>query len=88
MLKYLDVLKEYGMLWHISITGFDKDLEPNVPPIDDVIEDFKYLSSKIGKNAVSWRYTPIIINEKYTKEEAGRRYLIFLMILTMESMDC
>lgn len=68
MLKYLDVLKDYGQFWYISITGFERDLEPNVPPIDQVIEDFKYLSNKIGKNAIAWRYTPIIINDKYTKE--------------------
>ncbi len=65
MLKYLDKLKDYGMFWYVSITGFDTDLEPNVPKIDDVIEDFIILSNKLGKNSVSWRYTPIIINEKY-----------------------
>ena len=68
MLKYLDDLKDFGQFWYISITGFENDLEPNVPPIDRVIEDFKYLSNKIGSQAVSWRYTPIIINDKYTKE--------------------
>ena len=68
MLQYLDYLKSYGQFWYITITGFEKDMEPNVPEIDLVIEDFKYLSTKIGKNAVGWRYTPIIINDKYTKE--------------------
>ncbi|MBP3713530.1 MAG: DUF1848 domain-containing protein [Bacilli bacterium] len=66
MFKYLDEIKDFGQFWYISITGFEKDLEPNVPPIDQVIEDFKYLSKKVGKNAIAWRYTPIIINEKYT----------------------
>lgn len=68
MFPYLDELKDFGQFWYVSITGFDKDLEPNVPPIDQVIEDFKYLSNKVGKNAIGWRYTPIIINDKYTKE--------------------
>ncbi len=66
MFPYLDELKPFGQFWYVSITGFDKDLEPNVPSIDQVIEDFKYLSSKVGKNAVGFRYTPIIVNEKYT----------------------
>ena len=66
MLKYLDDLKDFGQFWYISITGFDSDYEPNVPPINQVISDFKYLSNKIGKNKVAWRYTPIIIDEKYT----------------------
>lgn len=66
--QYLDDLKPFGQFWYISITGFDEDYEPNVPPIDEVIEDFKYLSNKIGKNAIGWRYTPIIIDNKYTIE--------------------
>ena len=66
MLKYLDELKEYGQIWYITITGFENDIEPNVPKIDDVIDDFIYLSKKLGKNSVNLRYTPIIINEKYT----------------------
>ena len=66
MLKYLDELKDYGQLWYITITGFENDIELNVPKIDDVIDDFIYLSNKIGKNSVCLRYTPIIITEKYT----------------------
>lgn len=66
MFKYLDELNPFGQFWYISITGFDKDIEPNVPSIDQVIEDFKFLSYKVGKNAIALRYTPIIINEKYT----------------------
>lgn len=68
MFPYLDELKDYGQFWYISITGFDRDLEPNVPLIDQVIEDFIYLSKKIGSHAIGWRYTPIIVNDKYTKE--------------------
>jgi len=66
MLKYLDDIKKFGQIWHITITAYDKDLEPNVPPIEEVINDFKYLSNKIGKDKIIWRYTPIIVNEKYT----------------------
>ena len=68
MFQYLDEIKNFGQFWYISITAFDKDYEPNVPPIDQVIGDFKYLSNKIGKNAIGWRYTPIIVDDKYTVE--------------------
>lgn len=68
MFQYLDEIKDFGQFWYISITGFDKDYEPNVPPIDQVIEDFKFLSNKVGKHAIAWRYTPIIIDQKYTLE--------------------
>ncbi len=68
MFPYLDELKEFGQFWYVTITGFGKDLEPNVPSIDQAIEDFKYLSRKVGKEAMGWRYTPIIVNDKYTKD--------------------
>lgn len=68
MFPYLDELKPFGQFWYVSITGFGKDLEPNVPSIEQAIDDFKYLSGKVGKNAVGWRYTPIIVDGKYTKE--------------------
>lgn len=68
MLKYLDELKDYKQFWYITITPYYSDLEPNVPKASDVIRDFKYLSNKLGANAVGWRYTPIIINEKYSVE--------------------
>lgn len=68
MLKYLDELKAFGQFWYVTITGFGRDMEPNVPPVEQVIEDFKYLSNKVGNNAVGFRYTPIIVDDKYTVE--------------------
>ena len=68
MFKYLDELKEYKMLWYITITAFSHDLEPNVCHVDKAIESFKFLSSKLGKNCVSLRYTPIIVNDRYPVE--------------------
>ena len=67
MLKYLDELKEqYNMFWFVTITPYGKELEPNVPPFEKVIQDFKTLSNKLGKNAVALRYDPILINEEYS----------------------
>lgn len=68
LFPYLEELKPFGQIWHISITGFEKDLEPNVPKIEEVIKDFQFLSKRLGAKAMSWRYTPIIVNEKYTVE--------------------
>ena len=66
MFKYLDELKNYGQFWYVTITGFKKDMEPNVPSVDESISNFRYLSEKVGSNSVGWRYTPIIINDIYT----------------------
>ncbi len=74
MFQYLDDIKMYNQFWYVTITGLGRDLEPNVPHVDKVIESFKYLSNKIGSNCVGWRYTPIIINERYPKERHVRAF--------------
>ena len=74
MIQYLDELSEYRQFWYITITAFGRDLEPNVPHVDKVIEDFKTISNKIGKQAMGWRYTPIIINETYPLERHIRAF--------------
>ncbi|WP_026659449.1 DUF1848 domain-containing protein [Butyrivibrio sp. AC2005] len=68
MLKYLDLLKPYGMYWYVTITGYGKDVEPNVPEIPEVIETFKRLSEFAGIDSMGWRYDPIFLDEKYTRE--------------------
>ena len=78
MLKYLDELKEkYNMFWFVTITPYGKDLEPNVPQFEKVIEDFKILSNKIGKNAVALRYDPILINKEYSVEKHVEMFDLF-----------
>lgn len=68
MFNNLHKIDEFNQYWHITITPYEKDMEPNVPPVDEVIESFKHLSLKLGKESVSLRYDPIFINEKYTLE--------------------
>ena len=65
LINYLRELDKFRQFWFITITPYDKSIEPNVPDKKQVIEDFKILSSHIGKNAVSLRYDPILITDKY-----------------------
>ena len=66
MLKNLEKIDNFNQYWHITITPYEKEIEPNVQPVDDVLESFKYLSKRLGKENVTLRYDPIFINEKYT----------------------
>ena len=68
MLKYLDLLKPYGMYWYVTITGYGRDIEPGVPDIPDVIETFRKLSDFAGVDSMGWRYDPIFLDEKYTRD--------------------
>lgn len=66
MLPYMDALKAYGQYWFITITPYGKDIEPNVPDKETVMEDFKRLSGIIGVDSMGWRYDPIFIDEKHS----------------------
>lgn len=64
MLPKIDNLG-YHYYFTFTLTPYDKDLEPGLPPKTEVLETFKNLSRKIGKQKVVWRYDPILFTGKY-----------------------
>lgn len=66
MFPYMDLLKDYGQYWFVTLTPYGKDIEPNVPDKHRLIEDFKKLSGFVGIDSIGWRYDPIFLSEKYT----------------------
>ena len=66
MFPYMDLLKNYGQYWFVTITPYGRDMEPNVPDKHRLLEDFKHLSDRVGVNAIGWRYDPILLSERYT----------------------
>ena len=68
MLPFLDELKPYGQYWFVTITPYGKDIEPNVPDKETVMEGFKALSDVVGADSMGWRYDPIFIDEKHPLE--------------------
>ena len=65
MLTYLDELDMYEQYWFVTITPYGKDIEPNVPEKQKVIESFKKLSDHIGVDSIGWRYDPIFIGNGF-----------------------
>lgn len=55
-------------IFHVTLTPYKKDIEPNVPPKGRIIEAIKKLSKKIGKERLWVRYDPVFINDVYTLE--------------------
>lgn len=68
MLPYMNVLKPYGQYWFVSITPYGKDIEPNVPDKEKVMDDFKKLSDIAGVDSMGWRYDPVFIDETHSVE--------------------
>lgn len=53
-------------IFHITITPYKNDIEPNLPSKSDIIEAVKKISTTIGIENVYVRYDPIFISEKYS----------------------
>ena len=63
----LDKIKDIKqkVYFHITLTPYKKDIEPNLPSKKEIIEAIKKLSKIIGKENIVIRYDPILINDKY-----------------------
>jgi len=67
MIEKLDDLENYVYYFQFTLTGYGRDVEPNLPSKrEELIPTFKRLSEKIGKEKVVWRYDPILISKRYT----------------------
>ena len=64
----LDKIKKINkkIYFHVTLTSYKKDIEPNLPPKKDIIEAIKKISNYIGKDNIVVRYDPILINDNYT----------------------
>ena len=54
------------IIFHVTLTPYKKDIEPNVPPKGEIVEAVKKLSKIIGKDNLVKRYDPVFISAKYT----------------------
>ena len=66
-LPILDSLKRIDkpILFHVTLTPYKNDIEPNVIDKKDVIAGIKKLSDLIGVDRVVIRYDPIFLSDKY-----------------------
>ena len=63
----LDKLKDIKkkIYFHVTLTSYKEDIEPNLPSKKDIIEAIKKLSGIIGKDNLVIRYDPVFISDKY-----------------------
>lgn len=65
----LDFLQNYVYYFQFTLTGYGKDVEPNLPnKRGELIPTFRRLSKKIGKEKIIWRYDPILLSKRYTMD--------------------
>lgn len=65
LLEHLDYILEerkIGCYVQYTLNDYEEDrLETGVPPIEERVETFKALSKRLGKEAVIWRFDPMIL---------------------------
>ena len=63
----LDKLKDIKkkIYFHVTLTPYKEDIEPNLPSKRVIIEAVKKLSGIIGKDNLVIRYDPVFISDKY-----------------------
>jgi len=68
IMQYLPELDDMGYKYYFqfTITPYSKDIESNIRDKKDIMETFKELSLKIGKEKIIYRYDPILITDKYS----------------------
>ncbi|MDE7434284.1 MAG: DUF1848 domain-containing protein [Lachnospiraceae bacterium] len=66
MLERISLLSVFDTFWFVTITPYEQDIEPYVPPKEQVLDSFRRLSELVRRNRISWRYDPIFITDKYS----------------------
>lgn len=56
----LALLDDYTYYFQFTVNGYGADIEPRVPPVDEVTATFARLSDLIGPRRVVWRYDPVL----------------------------
>ncbi len=74
MFEELSLLDSFHQYWQVTITPYGRDVEPYVPPVDQVISAFRKLSRAKGLRCVGWRYDPILLYGPYSLEEHIRSF--------------
>ncbi len=69
ILPYIaQITQKFNTYFFYTITAYRFDIEPNVPEIEKSVETLKKLSTIVGKRRIAWRYDPILLTDRYTKE--------------------
>ena len=67
-LPIIPYLKEIDkpIVFHVTLTPYMSDIEPNVIDKKKIIEGIKEVSKIVGIDNIYVRYDPILLNDKYT----------------------
>lgn len=65
LIKHLPALDEYMYYFQFTLNAYGREVERNLPSLENRIETFRELASRLGKKRIIWRYDPIGISPAY-----------------------
>lgn len=68
MLARLDELAAYNYYVQYTVNPYGKDMESHLPELSRRLDVFRELASRLGSERVVWRYSPVLLNAKYTDD--------------------
>jgi hypothetical protein len=89
-LPFLDELdsRGYPYYFQFTLTPYGRDLEPNLPEKEALLDVFCRLSDRIGKGRVIWRYDPIVLNPRYDLSFHAGQFEKFCRVLGEKTEKC
>ena len=66
MLEKLGALEPYPYYIQFTVNLYGKEIEGNIPDLEKRIALFQEFSRRLGKDRLVWRYSPVLLNSKYT----------------------
>lgn len=69
-LRHIAALRgKFRLYCQYTITGYGKDVEPNVPLPDESVKTLLALEKIVGKQRIAWRFDPVLITPAHPLEE-------------------
>lgn len=89
ILPYLsEITAKYPTYFFYTITAYGRDIEPNVPHIEDSVKTLLELEKIVGKNRIAWRYDPVLLTDRYTVQTHRKTFAYLCDALTSHVDRC
>lgn len=66
LIPYLGQIKAYPYYFQWTLTAYDADVEPHLPPHEKSFATLTELSEILGAHCIIWRYDPIFLSARYS----------------------
>jgi hypothetical protein len=73
-LAAVPLLERYPSYYQVTITPYGREVEQNVPDLEDAVDAFIRLAGLIGRDRTVWRYDPILFSGRYTADFHRRAF--------------